>query len=335
MRQSFLYLFAVIAVTAFLTGCEHDDTPDGPSIEDRFGEFRVDSAFTASRDSVDFSAGETVVFSGGFNINVEWTIEIRGKESGAFRRIQGFGNTLTAQDATWNGRTTNLPFFKVEPCEVIFKVDEQEAFADTLEIHVLGPRNYPGKVFADFEEPAPQDIELGNFEFELTLPATGRTQDITAAEGNHYFYMAGTDDVVQNFFVGLINISSTITGDTYINLPTTVPSQLYFNFFVRHDNRPHTILVIQFAFDSNDNGVFDDGIDATFQVDGDFPLNHNGWRHFHHPMSATGISAAQLEKIVAIRVLLISDDNSQPNPPLEVAFGIDYMTFTQGGPLQL
>jgi len=93
--------------------------------------------------------------------------------------------------------------------------------------------------------------------------------------------------------------------------------------------------VIQFAYDTNDNGQFDDGIDETFAVEGDFPLAHTGWRHFSHPMSATGISQEKLEKIVAIRVLLISDNNAQPTPPLEVGFGIDYMIFTQGAPLQL
>jgi hypothetical protein len=51
--------------------------------------------------------------------------------------------------------------------------------------------------------------------------------------------------------------------------------------------------------------------------------------------SGNSITQAELEKLVAIRLLLISDMNSQPNPPLQVTYGIDYMTFTQGGPLEL
>lgn len=81
--------------------------------------------------------------------------------------------------------------------------------------------------------------------------------------------------------------------------------------------------------------MFDDGVDQTFQLDGDFPLNWTGWRHIHHSMADVNMTQAQLEKLVSIRVLLISDNNAQPNPPLQVDFGIDYMTFTQDGPLEL
>lgn len=329
--KTLIFLFASAAIVA---GCEHDEDPAGPNLIDRFGPFVVEDSLSASRDTVDFSEGQTLFFTAEFNKNVDWVIKIEGMESGAVKRIEGFAFEINADNATWNGSTTTLPFFKPELCRVVISVPDEPQFTDTLMVEVTGSRIYPGMVFADFETPGGQDIELGNFEFELT-PQTGRVEDISAAEGNYYFLMEGTDDVVRNFFVGLINISSSITGETYAPLPTFVPSQLYFNFFIKHDGRPHTIAVIQFAYDGNDNGVYDQDVDPTFQVEGDFPLNHVGWRHFSHRMSATGMSAAQLEKLVAIRVLLISDDNAQPTPPLQVAFGIDYMTFTQGAPLQL
>jgi len=101
------------------------------------------------------------------------------------------------------------------------------------------------------------------------------------------------------------------------------------------DGGPHGIAVIQFVFDTNNNGQFDDGVDQTFQLEGDFPLNWVGWRHIKHSMADVNMSQAQLEKLVSIRVLLISDKNAQPTPPLPVDFGIDYMIFTQGAPLEL
>jgi hypothetical protein len=48
-----------------------------------------------------------------------------------------------------------------------------------------------------------------------------------------------------------------------------------------------------------------------------------------------GLTDEQTQQIVAVRVLLISDQSEQPTPPLEVEYGIDYITFTAGRPLQL
>ena len=101
------------------------------------------------------------------------------------------------------------------------------------------------------------------------------------------------------------------------------------------DGGPHGIAVIQFVYDSNDSGAFEDGQDQTFQIDGDYPLGFEGWRHINHTMADIGMTEEEVSKIVAIRALLISDLNSQPDPPLQVDFGLDFLTFTSGGPLEL
>jgi hypothetical protein len=329
-------LFALLAFVLFaFGGCKRDtDNFDGPSLIDRFGDFAVVADFSANREEVNFSEGETVIFSAEFNKNVDWVIEITGTVSGAVKRITGFDRIIDDENATWNGSTTNLPFFRAEPCTVTLKVPEEPEFEQSLEIEVLGGRNYPGNVFIDFETDPGQNLTVGNVEFELT-PASGRRNDFIAAQEEYYDFLEGTDNVVTNFFVGLIDIHAQVAGSTYAPLPTTVPSQLYFNAFLWHDSSPHGIAVIQFIVDSNNSGAFEDGQDAVYQLDGDFPLNWNGWRHIHHPMSAVGISSDDLQKLVAIRVLLISNNNTQSNPPTAVRFGIDYLTFTQGGPLPL
>jgi hypothetical protein len=157
----------------------------------------------------------------------------------------------------------------------------------------------------------------------------------SACHEEYSFRLEGTDDVVPNFFVGLAWMSPMMNGDTYVQVPTTVPENLYFNFFLHNDDRPRGICVIQFAYDSNDSGTFEDGIDQTFQFPGDFPLNFNGWKQFGHSMADVGMTQEQLSKIVNISVILISDLNAQPDPPTEVAFSIDYMTFTQNALLAL
>jgi hypothetical protein len=255
-------------------------------------------------------------------------------ESGAVKRIEGFDRELNAGNATWKGGTTDLPFFRAEMCSVQLLVPEEPAFMDSGEVEVVSTKTYSGSLFTDFETDLGSNVFIGNFEFELT-GNTGRQNNMPAAQGDYYFLLEGTDDVVPNFFVGLVDIKSAVTGEAYAPLPTTVPEDLYFNCFIYHDLSPYGIAVIQFITDTNNSGDFEDGQDATFQISGDIPLNWDGWRHIHHPMSDIGISQAQLEKLVAIRLLLISDMNAQPDPPLQVTYGIDFMTFTKDGPLEL
>ncbi|MCB0707004.1 MAG: hypothetical protein KDC34_16930 [Saprospiraceae bacterium] len=333
MNKSLAYIFTTILFLS--AGCSHiTDNFDGPNLVDRFGEFNLVQALEVSQPTVDFAAGETVFFTAQFNKNVNWVVVITGMESGAVKRIEGFDRELTAANATWKGGTTDLPFFRAEMCTVELLVPEEAAFSNSGEVETLSTKTYGGSLFTDFETDPGSAIEFGNYEFELTN-ASGRQTNMTAAQGDYYYLLEGTDAVVPNFFVGLINIKSSITGETYAPLPTTVPEELYFNCFIYADGGPYGIAVIQFVYDSNDSGAFEDGQDATFQVEGDFPINWEGWQQISHPMSAVGMSQEQLEKLVAIRVLLISDMNSQPSTPLQVDFGIDYLTFTAGGPLEL
>ncbi|MGY6562607.1 MAG: hypothetical protein ACXITV_10920 [Luteibaculaceae bacterium] len=336
MKKQKLIFYVLPAIMLFIFGgCSRDiDGFDGPNLSDRFGDFNQIENFSASRTEVDFAAGETVVFSAEFNISIPWRITIIGQNSGARRIINGFSRVIDQSTANWNGNTTDLPFFRDEPVIARLTIPEIPDFLEELNITVLTARIYPGMVIADFENPPGANIQVGNFEFELSN-LTGRRNDIPAGQGNWYWRMHGTDNVVPNFFVGLINIFPSIVGETYFPVPTTIPENLFFNCFIHHDGSPHGIAVIQFAIDSNNSGAFEDGQDQTFQLAGDFPLNWNGWRHIRHNMAELNMTANQLSRIVAVRVLLISNLNAQSNPPTPVTFGIDYLTFTQGGPLQL
>lgn len=335
MIRKHLYLPLVALCLLMAGGCDHDtDTFDGPNLIDRFGEFELLETLTLSRETVDFSAGENVVFFAKFNKRVNFMVVITGQESGAVRTISGFDDELDGENARWTGGTTSLPFFREELCSVKLVIPEAPELDINAQVQITGTKTYAGSLITDFETDPLDNILFGNFEFELTNN-TGRRNDGKAAQGDWYYYFEGRDNVVPNFFVGLIVIKPSIVGQTYFPVPTTVPEDLYFNAFLQADGGLHGIAVIQFMFDSNDSGAFEDGQDAGFQIAGDYPLNWVGWRHIHHPMSALGMTQAQLSKIVAIRLLLISNLNSQPNPPLQVDYGADFLIFTQGGPLEL
>ncbi len=332
------YIFCLVSVaflSLFSAGCDHETEPfDGPLLVDRFGDFAVLESLTIDRATVDFSVGQVVTFGARFNKQLDWVIRITGQESGAVKYIPGFSNELNMTNAVWKGGTTELPLFKKEMCQVDLIIPEEDSLTISGMVEVVGTKVYEGSLFTDFETSLGANLFLGNFEFELTN-RTGRRNDIPAGQGDWYYLFEGTDNVVPNFFVGLADISARVNGSNYISFPTTVPEELYFNAFMYADGGPFGIAVVQFIYDSNNSGAFEDGQDQAFQLAGDFPLNWVGWKHIHHPMSAVGITEAQLSKIVAIRLLLISDMNSQPTPPLQVDYGIDFITFTAGTFLKL
>jgi len=330
-------ILGFIIIALFLSACQRDNENfDGPSLVDRYGEFNVVSDLGVSSATADFAAGQNVFFTAEFNKSVDWVVTVTGNSSGAVRRITGFSRVLNAETATWNGNTTTLPFFKEETCTAVLTVAESPEYSSTTSVTVVSPRVYPGSLFTDFETNPGNNIFFGNFEFELVAATSGRRNGpLQPAQGDFYYFLEGTDNVVPNFFVGLANISAGIAGSTYAQLPTTVPEQLYFNCFIWHDGSPNGIAVIQFVFDSNNSGAFEDGQDQTFQLSGDIPLNWTGWRQHSVKMSDVGMTQAQLEKLVTIRILLISNLNNQSNPPTQVRYGIDYLTFTQNAPLQL
>jgi hypothetical protein len=331
-RTGYAALFLLIGFTA---GCDHVTDSEGPNLIDRFGDFFVVDSLMASESEVDFADGDVVTFTARFNKQVAWVLEITGQESGAVKRIEGFSNELTAENTLWSGGITDLPLFKTEPVDVALLIDDETADTLRTTVEVITPRTYDATVAADFEQPSPS-IVLGNFEFEFDLTATGRSAEVPPAQGDFFYLLRSTGGpvVADPFFIGLVSINASVTGETYFPVPTTVPEELFFNAFIYSFGTPNTIAVVQLAVDTNGTGAYEDGQDATFSIL-DQPVEGEGWQTFSAPLSTTEITQAQTEEIVAIRVLLISDDNAQPSPPLPVEFGIDYINFTAGGPLQL
>ena len=323
-------LAAVLALG--VAGCDHATEFEGPRLTDRFGDFSVLESLAADRQAVDFAAGESVAFSARFNKQTEWVLEIVGEQSGAVKRIEGFSNELTAENARWNGGTTELPLFKDEPVSASLLFPREEAGDTTrVEIAVLSPREYPGVVLADFE--GGDQIQVGNFEFELQN--SGISAEVPPAQGAGFYLLRGTEPPsggTRNFFVGLIDIRP--AGRGRVAVPTTVPEDLYFNFFLRGLGADFTIAVVQLIADANGTGAYELDQDTVFPF-GDLPVDFEGWRLFSKSVGELGLTQEQARDIVGVRVVLISDNNAQPATPRQVAFGIDYITFTAGGPLEL
>jgi hypothetical protein len=147
MKKSiYILLFASLVYTS----CKVDDEFEGPSLIDLYGEFTLVNDLDITNRDVDFSTGETTTFTASFSKNVNWTLEVKGLQSGAIKRFEGFSNVIDASNATWTGTTTDLPMFRAEDCAVQLSI---ENVADTLHdtLTVVGSKVYQGFVAADFE----------------------------------------------------------------------------------------------------------------------------------------------------------------------------------------
>jgi hypothetical protein len=325
-------LCLALAAGVALVGCDHATDFEGPRLIDRFGDFALLDTLEASREAVDFAGGEDVFFTARFNKQVNWVVEIVGQQSGAVKRIEGFSAEVGEENARWLGGTTELPLFKEEPVEASLFVPDEESDTTRATIEVLAPRAYPGEVITGFEDDDEAELFLGNFEFELDA-ASGLSTEVPAAEGDAFYLLRGTDTVVDNFFVGLVQITSS-SESGYFAVPTSAPEDLFFNAFLYNFGSDNTIVILEVIADANGNGRFDDGTDTVFSS-GDIVLEEPGWVPFSRSIAEFGLSQAQAQEVVAVRAVLISNNNTQPSPRLPVDFGIDYLTFTEGGPLQL
>lgn len=325
-------LLAALLGAPALSGCDHATEPDGPNLTDRFGPFEIDEGLAANRTAFDFSTDESATFTGLFNKQVAWVLEITGQESGAVKRIEGFSREVTPENARWRGGTSELPLFKDETVVAELFVPAESSDTTRVTLEVLQPRTYPGNVIADFEEG--QTFTLTNPEFEFD--EVGISDIVPPGQGDGFFLMRGTDDVVaNNFFIGLITVRPT-EGD-YFEVPTNIAEELYFNCFLRGFSEPNTIAVVELEIE----GV---GRPVPLGTDVEFPnlgiIDFEGWQLYSEPASSfgqfgAGITDEQTERITGVRIVLISDAANQSNPPNQVAFGIDYLTFTAGGPLEL
>ncbi len=334
MKNIAKYL-SILLLTLAVTACQHEtDIFDGPSLVDQFGEFRLVESLAASQPQADFTNGEDVFFTAKFNKSVHWELTITGRSSGAVKFIEGLSEELNLENALWDGGASQPPLFRAEMCDVTLLLPTADSMLMTAEVEALSGKVYDAITLVDFEKDLGSSLFLGNFEFELS-GETGVRADLAAGQGEKFFLFEGTDGVVSNFFCGLIRIDAQFDGNTYFPTPSPDPADVYFNTFLWHDKTPHTIAVVQFFIDTNNDGKFTDGVDQSRQLAGDYPLDHEGWKMVSNSMEEIGLTAAEMAKIVTIQVLLISNKNTQPNPPLPVRFGIDFLTFTSGKALEL
>lgn len=331
MKRSLL--LPALLLFGLFQGCKTDDAFDGPSLNDLYGKFSVVQGLTASRYDIDFSTGQSTIFNASFSKNVAWTLQIKGLSSGAVKEITGFSNLLDASNAEWNGTTTQLPLFRIEDCAVQLTFEnEVDTLRDT--VHVIGTRVNEGFLLSDFEDGA--NSGWVTFAQSGANMSFGVQASDSAAQGNKYYNMAGVVD--WDWLLGYLYLPASAYGASTFPLSSN-PDEVYFNTMMyKQENLSNGILLFQFTEDDNGDGTYTSANEDMYSVQ--VTLTQNGWSQLSvkysdlatlvngSPATPAGNGVHEPNKVTQVNVLFLKNPTSG-----FCHTRLDYMLFTQGGPL--
>ena len=332
MKRMLMLLTAALGLAGL--SCERSTDPEGPSLNDLYGEFSVLQQFDVSTQNVDFSNNGSMYFEALFSKRVDWKVTITGQNSGAVKEITGSSFVVDESNSTWTGGVTQLPMVKVEPCEVVLSV-ENEGFADTLYINVRGLKSNEGFVVADFEtglNPGWNIFAQTGADMSFNI-----VQSDSAGEGTHYYDMGG--EVSWDYLIGLIDFPASAYGETHFPLDGN-PANVYFNVFLNvPEGITNEIVLFQFREDENGDGQYQGatedmwslelrGLDPGWQL---VSLRYDGLVALVNgqPAPPAGNGIHEPDKLIQLSLLFLADPATGYSQTL-----LDYIIFTEKNPLR-
>jgi len=263
MRFHSKFLVASLGLALLVAGCERDLTPDGPSLSDLYGTFKVKTALAASLAQVDFSSGQSVYFTAETSISTDFILEIKGRMSGAVKRIAGKSRTLDATNALWQGETSQFPTFQTEICDVQLTFP---GYADTLTtvVTVTGKRVVEATILDDFE---------GGFNPSWTkFIQTGANMQFSVqsapplAEGTSYYRMGGT--VAWDWLIGMYEMpKANMNGGAGFQLSNDAEKVFFNGVFRQMAGLDNAIILLQLREDDNGDGTYSEGSEDLWAVE--------------------------------------------------------------------
>tara|TARA_A100001015_G_scaffold308063_1_gene405034 strand:- start:10003 stop:10992 length:990 start_codon:yes stop_codon:yes gene_type:complete len=253
----------IIITVLLLMSCERENDILGPSLNDIYGEFNIIEKLDISNRNVDFENSQIVYFTAEFSKTVDWQIKIKGNISGAEKIINGYSRIINENNSLWDGSTTNLPFFKIEDCNVELYIPSDSLFFYDNNLTILSTKVFDGLIVADFENGLNPNwipfVQAGtNMSFNII--------NDNAPEGNSYYDMGG--DVDWDWLIGMIDFPASAYGQNTFNLNDN-PDQVYFNLLLYlPENLINPPLVLfQFKEDDNLDNEFTPGIEDMYSIE--------------------------------------------------------------------
>ena len=250
---------------------------------------------------------------------------------------------IDSNDVSWNGNTSQVPFFKKELCAVeLTFLNEVDTLRDT--INILQTKIYDGIVVADFENGIPPEaIVFHQFSMNMTFDIINDDP----LEGNNYFKMGGRMGW-NEWFLGSLDIPLDLTSlntpsaDFYINLGVLsgtngeTASDQFINILVSESTYPFND-----DLSNNASDVFQDTMEVyKYQIR---PVDWDGWKMISlsydqfEVKSSGGNNLREPKNITAIKIQCQSCPGANANCPenmgIDVRTDIDFLILTQGSDL--
>ncbi len=326
----------LLSIPFVIFSCRKDNLVEGPNIDDLLGEFGITEAFKADRDTVNFANGENVLFTAKFNKLTDWEIHITGQNSGAKKVMSGQSREINASNGTWEGSTTDLPFFKAENCDAELIIpDITDTYTESVEVRA--PKTNAGFLLSDFEsgvfDPGwTKFVQTGaDMDWGIKNDASG------SPEKNHYLNMAGT--VSWDWLIGLLDFNATAYGANTFPLSSNADNE-YFNCLLYGEaGNNESVILFQFKEDENSDGTFNETNEDMYALE--VRVNWEGWQLVSvkysdltalengQPATPKGNGVHNPDKLGIVSVLDLAD-------PAQgfASTRIDYLIFTQNNALQ-
>lgn len=323
--------FSFLAIALVLLGsCSRDESFNGPSLTELYGDLSVLESLQVSNKNVDFENGQTSVFSARFSKTVDWELHIIGQESGAEKVITGKSKVLDSDNANWNGSTTNLPLFKSEKCLVNLILPEDSiSFMDSLTI--VSTKVNEGLLLADFENGVPSG--WGSFAQSGADMSFFTDDEDISGQGSFYYDMGG--EVDWDWLIGYLDIKASAYGTEGFDLNPNADN-VYFNCLLYvPQGVTNEVVLFQFREDDDQNGSFTEGSEDMYSVE--LKGLDQGWQKVSikyselqalvngAPAEAAGNKVLEPAKLSNIWILMLANPSSGYSQVY-----LDYVIFTEG-----
>jgi hypothetical protein len=318
--------FLLLLTPFFFISCEKEKI-EGPDLHDLYSELTILESLNIVGDSADFSNNQTMYFTASFSKQIDWTIKIKGLNSSAVKIISGKSQTINQANSTWNGSSTQLPFFIAEDCdlELTLKWNTIDSGNPNIIMHndtIYNQVNVQSaKIYTNESTVLISDFE-GGFNPNFTgFFQSGCTKSLVtngAGEGNKYLAQYGICD--WDWLIGYVDYFS----DYWYDQEDLIndPSKLYFNIMINGSSTisdvsdlPNSLFKLEFYEDENGDDYHDASSEDRY--DYEFDVNWTGWRMISicyndliPPSSNAGDGVKEPSKIINVRTLLLANPES-------------------------
>ncbi|MBX9852093.1 MAG: hypothetical protein K2X86_10075 [Cytophagaceae bacterium] len=251
MKQCKFYIL-LITISLAMFSCKHDNVEMiGPNVCGTSDNFAVTTNLTVVNNPVSLAAGGQQQFMATFNEIATWKIIITGTISGAKKTLSGRGSAI---NATWDGSTDNVFFFRTEPVTTSLEIPCRESIAGPG-FTISSMRTQSGTLITDFDGGG---IGMGWGTTPLDVVQKSQADSaIFPPQGTKYYHMKGTDATNDQSIAMYTNSNGPVFG---LNAD---PDRVYFNVFIYGTGLPNSRIDLRLMETDGDQFTYAQNITWT------------------------------------------------------------------------